>query len=156
MFRALLPVALAILLLPSLPANAQDDALRAAVERYINNPVQQRMMDDMFSPDAMVAQMRAVMPQITEEELQSVAAIAAEELAILRPDLETAMIEAAIAHFTLEEVEALDAFYSTPEGASVMVKMQPFMATAMGLVGPQMMAAQMRIGQRAMEELSGR
>jgi hypothetical protein len=117
--------------------------------------VQQRMLDEMLSADAMVDQMRAVLPQATEEELQAIATIAAEELAALRPDLESAMIEASVATFTLEEIEALEAFYNTPEGASVMSKMQPFMAMSMGMIGPQMMEAQMRIGQRVMTELSG-
>lgn len=135
------------------PASAQDDALRAAVDRYITNPVQQRMMDDMLSADAMIDQMRAMAPQLTEDQLQIVGRISAEELAMLRPDLEAAMIEAAIATFTLAEIEALETFYTTPEGASVMAKMQPFMAQAMGRMGPQMVAAQSRIGQRIMSDL---
>jgi hypothetical protein len=151
MRRTLLSLTLA--LATALPATAQDDALRAAVERYITNPVQQQMMDDMLSADAMVDQMRAVAPQLTEEQLQIVGRISAEELVTLRPDLEAAMIEAAIATFTLPEIEALEAFYNTPEGASVMTKMQPFMAQAMGRVGPQMMAVQGRIGQRITTEL---
>jgi hypothetical protein len=146
-------LSLTLALATALPATAQDDALRTAVERYVTNPVQQRMLDDMLSADAMVDQMRAVAPQLTEEQLQIVARISAEEMAVLRPDLETAMIEAAITTFTLAEIEALEAFYATPEGASVMAKMQPFMAQAMGRVGPQMMQVQARIGQRVMTEL---
>ena len=138
------------------PASAQDDALRAAVERYINNPVQQQMMDNLLSADAMVDQVRAVAPQLTEEQLRAVATISAEELSILRPDLEAAMIEAAIGTFTLPEIEALEAFYNTPEGASVMTKMQPYMAQVMGGIGPQLMEAQTRIGQRIMTELMAR
>jgi hypothetical protein len=146
-------LSLAFALATALPATAQDDALRAAVERYIDNPVQQGMMDDMLSADAMVDQMRAIAPQLTEEQLQIVGRISAEELSTLRPDLEAAMIEAAITTFTLPEIEALEAFYNTPEGASVMAKMQPYMAQAMGRIGPQMMQAQTRIGQRVMTEL---
>jgi hypothetical protein len=92
-------------------------------------------------------------PQLTEEQLRGVATISAEELATLRPDLEAAMVEAAIGTFTLAEIEALEAFYNTPEGASVMSKMQPYMAQAMGRIGPQLMEAQTRIGQRIMTEL---
>ncbi|MBF9058520.1 hypothetical protein HKCCSP123_04930 [Rhodobacterales bacterium HKCCSP123] len=149
-----LALCLALALAAAHPATAEDDALRAAVERYVANPVQQRMMDDMLSADAMVAQIRAVAPQLTEEQLQIAGRISAEELATLRPDLEAAMVEAAIMTFTLSEVEALDAFLATPEGASVMTKMQPYMAQAMNRVGPQMMALQARIGQRLATELS--
>jgi hypothetical protein len=156
MFRLLLPCLALILATAALPVRAQDAALRAAVERYINNPVQQRMMDDMLSADAVVDQVRAVAPQLSEAELQTVGRIGAEELAALRPALEAAMIEAATATFTLAEIEALEAFYNTPEGASVMSKMQPFMAAAMGRIGPQMQAAQARIGQRITAELLAR
>lgn len=154
MRRLLLPAFCGLALSLAAPAGAQDDALREAVERYVANPIQQRMMDEMLSADAMIAQMRAMIPQLTEEQLSIVGRIGAEEMAALRPDLEAAMVTAAIETFTLEEVEALEAFYNTEEGASVMSKMQPFMATTMTLVGPQMQAAQARIGQRVMTELS--
>jgi len=64
------------------------------------------------------------------------------------------MVAAAVDTFSLEEILALEAFYNTPEGASVMSKMQPFMANTFEMIGPQMQEAQMRIGQRVMIELS--
>ncbi len=135
-------------------AHAQDDALREAVQRYVDSPVQQQMMDEMLSADAMIAQMRAMMPQLTEEQLEVVGRIGAEEMAALRPELEAAMVTAAVDTFSLEEILALEAFYNTPEGASVMTKMQPFMANTFAMIGPQMQEAQIRIGQRVMTELS--
>jgi len=42
--------------------------------------------------------------------------------------LRTAMIDAMAATFTVEEIEALTKFYSTPEGRSVMEKMSTYMA----------------------------
>ncbi len=153
MFRFALPVA-CVLALFGASGDAQDDALRGAVQRYVDNPIQQRMMDEMLSADAMIAQMRAMMPQLTEEQLQLVGRIGAEEMAALRPDLEAAMVAAAVDTFSLEEILALEAFYNTPEGASVMSKMQPFMANTFEMIGPQMQEAQMRIGQRVMIELS--
>lgn len=42
--------------------------------------------------------------------------------------LRTAMIDAMTATFTVEEIEALTQFYSTPEGRSVMKKMSTYMA----------------------------
>jgi hypothetical protein len=154
MFRFALPFACALAVFAAAPLHAQDAALREAVERYVQNPVQQQMMDDMLSADAMIAQMRAMMPQLTEEQLQVVGRIGSEEMAGLRPALEAAMVSAAVDTFSLEEILALEAFYNTPEGASVMAKMQPFMASAMGRIGPEMQEAQIRIGQRVMTELS--
>lgn len=49
--------------------------------------------------------------------------------------LRTAMIDGMTATFTVEEIEALTQFYSTPEGRSVMEKM----STYMGRVQPVMM-----------------
>ncbi|MFW5654660.1 MAG: DUF2059 domain-containing protein [Roseicyclus sp.] len=154
MIRNALPLACALTLLASGPSLAQDDDLRAAVERYVDSPVQQRMMDEMLSADAMITQMAAMMPQLTEAQLEIVGRIGAEEMAGLRPALEAAMVEAAVETFTLPEILALEAFYTTPEGEAVMSKMQPFMATTFAMVGPEMQAAQMRIGQRVMTELS--
>jgi hypothetical protein len=154
MFRFALPIACAMSLACTVTVQAQNDTLRATVERFVGNPVQQQMMDDMLSADAMIAQMRAVMPQLTDAQLQLVGGIGAEEMATLRPALEAAMVSAAVETFTLEEILALEAFYNTPEGAAVMAKMQPYMASAMGRIGPEMQAAQMRITQRVMIELS--
>lgn len=154
MIRTALPLACALSLLVSGASLAQDDDLREAVERYVESPVQQRMMDEMLSADAMITQMQAMLPQLTQEQLEIVGRIGAEEMASLRPEMEAAMVEAAVETFTLEEILALEAFYNTPEGAAVMAKMQPFMATTFAMIGPEMQAAQMRIGQRVMSELS--
>ena len=154
MIRTALPLACALALMVAAPSSAQDDDLRAAVERYVDSPVQQRMMDEMLSAEAMISQMASMMPQLTDEQLEVVGRIGAEEMAALRPAMETAMVEAAIETFTLPEILALEAFYETPEGAAVMTKMQPFMATTFSMIGPEMQEAQMRIGQRVMTELS--
>jgi hypothetical protein len=154
MIRTALPLACTLGLMVTAPSFAQDDELRAAVERYVDSPVQQRMMDEMLSADAMITQMAAMMPQLTQEQLEIVGRIGAEEMAALRPAMEDAMVEAAVETFTLPEILALEAFYETPEGAAVMTKMQPFMATTFAMIGPEMQAAQMRIGQRVMTELS--
>lgn len=150
------PLALAAALAcAALPLQAQDnaDALRDAATRYVENPVQQRMMDDMLSADALVAQMRAMMPELSDEQLEIIGQIGAEEMAAVRPELEVAMIEAAVETFTLEEIVALEEFYSTPVGASVMGKMQPFMQSAMTQMAPAMQAAQAGIMSRVVTAL---
>ncbi len=154
MIRTAVPLACALTYLASGASVAQSDDLRAAVERYVDSPVQQRMMDEMLSADAMITQMQAMLPQLTQEQLDIVGRIGAEEMATLRPEMEAAMVEAAVETFTLPEILALEAFYNTPEGAAVMAKMQPFMATTFAMIGPEMQEVQMRIGQRVMTELS--
>jgi len=149
-----------VLLLLSAPAALADEMeeRRAAATAYVDNPVQQKMLDEMLSAEAMVTQMRATLPPnvsdaLQPEQIQTMARIASEELADLRPAMQTAMIEAAAQTFTTAELEALDAFYSSPEGASVMGKMQPFMQTFYTGLGGDMQAAQMRIIRRVNEAM---
>jgi len=135
---------------------AQSDALRAAAERYVQHPVQQKMIDDALSPDTVVAQLRATAPQLTDEQVQVAATIVVEEMVKIRPALEVAVIEAVASTFTLDEIEALETFYNSPPGASAMSKIQPFMVSAMGSMAGPLQAAQSRIGQRMAEELMAR
>lgn len=50
-------------------------------------------------------------------------------------------IESMADNFTLEEIEALTAFYSTPEGRSVMEKMPDYMTDIMPFIQKQSMAS---------------
>ena len=43
MFRLALPLACGLALFGATPGHAQDDELREAVQRYVDNPIQQRM-----------------------------------------------------------------------------------------------------------------
>lgn len=143
---ALLAAALA------LPALAQDDpeARRAAAQRYMQSEAQQRMIEQTLSPDALVAQIGAMTPGLDDAAIRQIAAVASEELAPLLPKLEAAMVDAAVETFTVAEIEALDAFYRTPEGIAIAAKMQPFMQRALGALGPDLQQAQMRIMQRVL------
>ena len=150
---------LAVLLLTAtlaLPAFAQDqtdgeEARREAAENYVNSDSQQQILDQMLTPDAMVEQIRAMSPGVPDDVLTGIGQIAAEEMASIRPAMEQAMVEAAVETFTLEEIVAVHEFYETPEGASVMQKMQPYMQRAMTMLAPEMQEAQQRIMERGSE-----
>ncbi len=62
-------------------------------------------------------------------------------------DLRTAIVDAMANTFTVEEIEALTQFYSTPEGRSVMEKMSTYMAQ----LQPVMMKEVQRSMKRVME-----
>jgi len=142
-------------LLSATLAQAQSEtALRAAAEAYVRSDVQQQTMDAMFSPEAIVSQMRANAPQLTEAQLAKLSTIVSEELQILRPRMETVMIETAAQTFSLSELNALKAFYETPDGRSAMLKVQPFFTTTMGNIAPELQAVQRRIAERAQKELA--
>lgn len=145
------------LMLVAGPLSADETAdRRAAAEAYINSPVQQKLLDSMLSPEAVVVQLRASLPpdvaqSLNEEQMAQMATIASEELDGMRPTMEKAMIEAAVEVFTIAEIEAMNEFYSTPEGASVAEKMPPFMQVFYTGIGGDMQAAQMRIVRRINE-----
>lgn len=74
-------------------------------------------------------------------------------MAALRPKLEAAMIRSAAETFSLDEIRALSAFYATPEGRAILLKMRPFIDGAMARVAPDLQAAQGVILQRSFDAL---
>ncbi|WP_167767002.1 DUF2059 domain-containing protein [Jannaschia formosa] len=129
------------------PAWAQDDT-RALAEEYVALPGVQVVMDEMFAPEALVAQFMSQIPptvEVSEAKQARIGALMSEALGSLRPELEAAMIESSAATFTAPELEALIAFYETEEGASVMTKMQPMMADFLARMGPRLTEMQQGI-----------
>ena len=57
------------------------------------------------------------------------------------------------AGFSLDEIRALSAFYATPEGRGILLKMQPFLEGAMAEVATDIQAAQGVILQRTFDAL---
>lgn len=148
-----IPVLVAIGLLSANIAFAADDGLREAAERFAALPSQQKMMDDMLSVDAAMAQLRATLPGAREDEMRAMAEIVNDELQSLRPAMETAMIDAMVEIYTLEEIEAMTEFYSTPVGASVAEKTQPYMASFWARIGPEFTAMQGRLMSRMQQKM---
>ena len=148
--RLLASILLALSFVAS-PVLAQDGEAerRVAAERYIKSEGQQRMLDQILSPEVMGAQLRAQFPQIPEDKMSTLVTIATEEIAKVRPQMEKAMIDAAVATFTAGEIRALDDFYRTPVGASVLTKMQPFMQRNFQAMAPTVQALQRNIAARA-------
>ena len=128
--------------------------MRDAAQRYIESQGMQAMMDEMLAPDAMADALRAQFgEQVPEDVMSQIVVIATDELQDLRPAMEEAMIEAAAETFTLDEIEAQIEFYQSPEGASVIAKMQPFMGSFYEAIGPEFQAANERIMERAAEAI---
>jgi hypothetical protein len=155
---ALLAAALA---LPALsPVLAQeapaiDPALAAAAEAYVAGEAQQALIDQLISPAAILAQINAAIPNLPPQLTETVSQVAAEEMATLRPKIEAAMLQSAARTFSLDEIRALTAFYGTPEGRGILLKMQPFLEGAMAQVAPDIQAAQGVILQRTFDALRG-
>ena len=133
------------------PGFAQD--VTAAAEAFVRSPVQQKLIDDMLSPEVLMAQMQGMAQQLPPEQLEKLVAIITDELNTVRPAMETAMIEGASQAFSIEEIEAMTEFYNSPLGASAMGKMTPYMQQTMGALGPELQQMQQNIIQRVQAEL---
>ena len=133
----------AVLAALALPVAAQDT--RALAEQYVQMPGVQKMLDDMLAPEALIAQLSASLPPgsvLTDDQKTRIGAVMSESMGAMRPQMEAAMIDASASTFTAPEITALIAFYQSPEGASVMAKMQPMMVQVMGKIGPEMATVQ--------------
>ncbi len=135
-------------------AYGQSQELIDAATAYANNPVQQELMNDMLSPEGVMAQMGLIGTGLPEDKLQALSQIVSEELANIRPAMEAAMINGMASSFTLEEITALNDFYSSPVGASAMSKMTPFMQQTMAELGPEFQKMQGSLARRVQEEMS--
>ncbi|GFE66008.1 DUF2059 domain-containing protein [Litoreibacter roseus] len=144
---------LAAALLCATPLFAQDEERLEAARAYVESDVQQKLMTDMLSPEMIMAQMGPALQQVPTEQLEIITNIVSEEVNRIRPAMEQAMIQGAATTFSLEEIEALTAFYSSPLGASAMSKMTPFMQSTMGTLQPELQAMQSQVMQRVQAEL---
>lgn len=147
--KIIAPVVAALMLSTPVFADEATDAATA----FINSPVQQKLLNDMLSPEMVMAQMQALSSQLPAEKVDILVNIVTEELGTIRPEMETAMIEGAAQAFTVDEITALTEFYNSPLGSSAMGKMTPYMQQTMGALGPSMQAMQQRIVQRVQTEL---
>ena len=133
-------------------AMAPDADLREAAQRYIESEGVQKMMDGMFSPEMMTSMMQSQAGgSIPPEEMDKISEVVADVLEEARPAMEEAMVTAAAETFTLPEIEAQIEFYQSPEGASVMSKMQPFMTTFNEEAAPAMQSMQQELMTRISE-----
>ena len=134
---------------------AQDEmeAKRQAAEAYVSSEAQQSIIAQVGSPEVIAAQMEAQFPQIPAEARTQLAEIASEEMAPMMDEMERVMIDAVAETFSLEEIEAITAFYETPAGLAMAQKTAPLMQSVFARIGPQMQAAQQRIAERTAEVL---
>lgn len=133
------------------PGVAQDAAKATAAEAFMETPVQQNLINSILSPNAMVARLRS--QGMPEDKLQIASDIISEETASIRAELRAAMIKNMAATFTIEEMDALTAFYSSPVGASASAKQQTHMSQTMQSLAPSLQAMQGRIAERLKEAL---
>ena len=144
------------LCLVAVPAVAQDDmaAKMEAARAYVATEAQQTVIRQVASPEVIAAQLSAQFPNFTQDQVSQLSQIASEELGPMMKEMEQVMVESVAETFSLDEIEAITAFYETPEGLALANKTGPLMQAVFAKVGPQMQAAQQRIAQRTQELLS--
>ncbi|MEC3861114.1 DUF2059 domain-containing protein [Mesobacterium sp. TK19101] len=139
-------------------SSAMAQSVEDLARSYAQMPEVRQMMSEMFSPGSMAAQFKSGLPAgfpITDAQLASVGQVLSNEMMELRPRLEDIMQRRSAEMFSAPELKALIAFYQSPEGASVMAKMAPFMQLAMADLGPELQAMQARMMPRIQEIMSG-
>lgn len=150
---------LAALVLAAVPAFAQDTAsppdaaLREAAQTYVASEALQTTLDELLSTDTFLAQLRASGMDLDPAETSTLAGIVDEEFAGARPAIEGAMVVAAATTFTMEELDALIAFYGSAEGRSIAQKTTPFLQSFYEAITPTLSETQQRIAARAQETL---
>ncbi|MEM1298181.1 MAG: DUF2059 domain-containing protein [Pseudomonadota bacterium] len=149
-----LGLCLALIAVFAIPARADDLAARtAAAERYVASPAVVDMLDKMLSGDTVLKAMEQRVASLNQAQRTKLQQIISEEFQTVKPAVRTAMIETTASMFTLKEIDALAQFYSTPEGVSIMQKMQDFFPAAMNRVQPDMARMQQRLAARITKEL---
>lgn len=107
-------------------AEQQGDTLetrKVAAEKYAVVANAQKMLDDTFV---------ALSQKIPEEERAPFLELSKKH--VRTKALESLMVAAMIKNFTTQELEALAAFYGSPEGQSVLAKFPTYMADILPLV----------------------
>lgn len=133
---------------------AQDETRLDAATAYLNTPVQQKLMNDLLSPEGIMAQMGLVGDRFSAKQKEIISTIVSEEMQSIRPAMEEALVTGMASNFSLAEINALTEFYSSPLGATAMAKMTPFMQQTMAAMGPSFQQMQGRLAQRLQTELS--
>jgi hypothetical protein len=132
----------------AVPEPAQAEARAAAARTYVEGPAMKDMFDQMFSNDALAAQMQAFLPQGAEVDadlLDDMMTVLSEELNAARPQMTEAMVEAAARTFTLAELEAANAFYQTPAGRGMAAKTGQFQVAVMPALLPVIQTMQEKL-----------
>lgn len=114
------------------PSHAQDDRqarIQAATAYEKTMPVE-NMINETLGALKTNPQLRAILSEQDFEVMRSSYNI---------PELRQKLIEAMVKNFTVEEINAMAAFYATPEGRSIMKKIPQYMSDFMPYVQQQSM-----------------
>jgi len=142
----LFPLAIAFAVM-AFPAASQDN--RALAQQYVELPTVQKMMDDLFAPEALAGGVLAQLPpgmQVSQDQATRLGETMAKSMASLRPRMVELMITGSAATFSAAELEALIAFYQSEHGAEIMAKMPVLMQSTMQQMAPNIQALQMELG----------
>ncbi len=131
-------IALALLVGAS-TADAQ--SRKQLAREYVELPAMQSMMREMFSAENMYQQFSSGKPdhvKITKAQQRQIGEVMSKEMMKILPEFNRIMIKESARGFTKDELKAMIAFYSTPEGAAILSKTTSFMNRAMHSLQPSM------------------
>ena len=140
MIRFLSSTILVILISGMFVQNVSAQTVDELAAKYVNLPQVQKLMNDMFSPEAMALQFGTNLPptvKLADDKLLKIGTAMSTEMEKLRPRLKDVMIEGSAKTFNKEELDALIEFYNSEHGASVMAKMPSFFRNFMANMAPE-------------------
>ena len=108
---------------------ADDAARRAAAEAYVAGPHSQQKLDEGMSSETLAANFAAKLPpdlELSADQIAEIGSIISEAMFSIRPEVEQVMISALAKIHTIEEIQAMDAYFNSPAGLSAQSKSQQF------------------------------
>jgi hypothetical protein len=127
-------------------------------EEYATMPEVQQMMDEMFSPESMIAQFEMNLPAsvvLTDDQRTRVGTLLSDTMNEMKPRMQEMMIAGSAKYFSVDELQALIDFYRSEHGASVMSKMQPFFQETMAQLAPEIQQKMQDVGPQIIEIIQG-
>lgn len=133
------------------------DELRDLAEAYMALDANQLMIDSMFSAETFAAQFATTMPaEYTTDDAKLLEAgqVMSDAMNALLPEIEEAILESTIKHFTLDELQLLYDLYSSEHGISIAQKMSVYFVDAMADLNPVIMDVSIQATPQILEILS--
>jgi hypothetical protein len=115
-------------------SSAEAQSRRQLAKQYTELPAVQAMMREMFSANTMYEQFSVGMPdhvKITNAQKRRIGEALSSEMMKILPEFNKVMIKESARAFTKDELKAMIAFYSTPEGSAILAKTTSFMSHTM-------------------------
>ncbi len=141
--RNFVPPVLLALTLAFAAQTAQAQSRTELARQYVALPGVQAMLREMFAPEAMYQQVRNTFPKnvkISNSKKRRIGKVLSQGMMQILPAMNKTLAREAARSFTKAELKAMIAFYSTPEGASILSKTTSLTTRSIARMAPNIEA----------------